>query len=140
MLPAHPASAVVTGRTDVPSVRWPCRSARWSACRIKTTWRSPSVVDEGETSAFSNASTGIFQECRLDRSAPARVVGVDHLLGAGGAACDDLFERSKKAGLVIAFAVLAASRDKSRPRNPQHLACHFAQCSVAKSGGKSLSG
>src|SRR5690606_27796764 len=47
----------------------------------------------GRGRARTAPSLGVFKEDRLDRTAPARMIGVEHFLGARGAARDHLVKR-----------------------------------------------
>src|SRR5690606_19904091 len=96
------------------------------------------VVDPRERSAIAPDSIGEFEEHRLDRTAPARVEGLDHFLGAGGAARDDFLKRGEIAGLVVALAVLLVAGGKAGTGNFQNLAGGFARRAVAQLGGEPL--
>src|SRR5690349_7759698 len=66
--------------------------------QIATTERA-SARSRTVTVVGPRPSVGVLQKHRLDGAAPARVVGLQHLLGAGRAARDDLFQRRQEVGL-----------------------------------------
>ena len=75
---------------------------------------------------------------RLDRVAPARVVGADHLFGAGRAARHHFVERVQERGLVETVAVLAGAVLQPEPRDGEDVAPHIAQARAAELRGDAL--